>query len=342
VTGPWLLLGAVALSGSLTPLVLRYAVRRALLDVPTPRSSHTRPTPRGGGLAIAAAIVVTVCLGCLAGLIPGRACTALVGGAVAVALVGWLDDLAHVPAPVRAMVHFGAAVWAVAWLGGMPVLAVGAGAVRLGWPGAALAVVGVVWLVNLYNFMDGIDGLAAAEALIVGATASVLLMLRGDGGLALVAGLVGSASAGFLFWNWAPARIFMGDVGSGMLGFAFGVLAVAGERSGSLPALAWVTLLAVFVVDATVTLVRRVARGERWYLAHRSHAYQRLVQSGWSHAQVVAGASAVNIALAGAAWWGLRTGASGAVCLGTLVAVGVLYAAVERKRPMASASADTR
>jgi Fuc2NAc and GlcNAc transferase len=225
------------------------------------------------------------------------------GGGSLVAAVGWLDDHRSVAAHWRVLAHTVAALWALWWLGGMPELDLGPVQLTLGVWGALLGLVAMVWLTNLYNFMDGIDGLAGTQAVVTGTMAALLVASR-DPGLAAGCLALAAAALGFLWWNRPPARIFMGDVGSGMLGFCFAVLAVAGERHGSLPALIWTLLLALFVWDATFTLARRVMRGERWYQAHRSHAYQRLVQKGWSHARVTLAVLLVNLLfLAPLAWW---------------------------------------
>jgi Fuc2NAc and GlcNAc transferase len=173
--------------------------------------------------------------------------------------------------------------------------------VHLGAVGAALAVVGIAWCLNLFNFMDGINGMAAGEAVIVGAAASVLLLAAGASGVALPAMLLSAAALGFLPWNWPNARIFMGDVGSNLLGFVSGVLAVASENARGLPLLAWAVLAAVFIFDTTITLVRRVRRGERLHHIHRRHAYQRAVQTGYSHGVVSGSVMLLDVVLAAGA-----------------------------------------
>jgi Fuc2NAc and GlcNAc transferase len=220
-----------------------------------------------------------------------------------------------------------AAAWAVAWSWGEPS------------PSAILGAVGIVWAINLYNFMDGIDGLAAVEAVSVGTIAGALLLAAGSTALATVTLLVAAASGGFLGWNWAPARIFMGDVGSGFLGYTFGTLALLSHRSGAVPLTLWLLVMGVFLFDATLTLLRRIARTERWYQAHRSHAYQRLVQAGSSHARVTTLALLVNLGL-GALAWLAQSGCFSvtAAALGGIVMLAVLYLAIERRRPMYVAS----
>lgn len=279
-----------------TALVRRYALR-ALLDVPNERSSHTVPTPRGGGLAIGIVFLAAMAVLAAAGTLPVKLALAFIGGGAAVMIIGWLDDHRPLSARLRIVVHIVAGIWAVACVGGVPEFTVGRHVLSLGWLGHVLAVVGVVWMINLYNFMDGIDGLAAGEAVTVALVMAGLLWFVGAADLALVAGLFAAACGGFLWWNWQPAKIFLGDVGSGLLGYCFAVLVLASEKAGAVPLTVSLLLLAVFVLDATCTLIGRVVRGEKWYTAHRTHAYQRLTQNGFSHAQVTTAAMLVNVLL---------------------------------------------
>jgi Fuc2NAc and GlcNAc transferase len=332
-TGLWMagvLLGAALASAWLTELVRRHAQARSMLDIPNERSSHTAPTPRGGGLAIAVVVLGGTAILAFGGWVPARTAVALIGGGLAVTTIGWRDDRRHVSAATRAGVHFLAAAWAVLWLSGLPEVTFGRSPIALGWWGSLLAIVAIVWCVNLYNFMDGIDGIAASEATCVGLLASGLLVARGSVSLALLALLIAGASAGFLVWNWEPARIFMGDVGSGLLGFLFGTLAVASENTGALPASIFVLLLGVFVVDATLTLIRRAIRGEPWYVAHRAHAYQRAVQAGASHRMVTGAVLGTNVGLGLLAVYAVRQPDSTVLCLVVAaVALGILYGAVQ-------------
>ena len=221
------------------------------------------------------------------------------------------------------------------WLGGLPSLSLGSASLHLGPVGIVLGVIGIVWAINLYNFVDGIDGLAAGEAISTGVIGGLILLAMGQKGLAIVSLLIAAASAGFLPLNWAPARLFMGDVGSGMLGYLFAVLAIASENSGAVPLLLWVLLLGAFVFDATVTLCRRIAHGERWYHAHHSHAYQRMVQAGRSHAQVSTTILMINLVLAILAIVAWLRPALFLMAIGAgAVLLSVIYLSVERIRPM--------
>ena len=292
----WVAVGAVALSWALTCGVRGYFRNHGLMDVPNERSSHIAVTPRGGGVAIfITANLAWLVLWRLGWMRPDLLQALTVGG-TAVALVGFLDDRRKVAPGVRLAVHAGAAVWALACLGGLPPLRIGQTVIDLAWGGHVLAVLAIVWAVNLFNFMDGIDGIAGTEAIFIAASAALLGSMGGwsgpgAGGLALA-----GACLGFLAWNWPPAMIFMGDVGSGYLGYAIAVMALS--SSGDNPGAIWVWLIlgGVFFIDATLTLIRRALRGEQVHQAHRSHAYQHLVRRWHSHRSVTLGVLLLNLA----------------------------------------------
>lgn len=328
------LIAAAILSWLLASRVRLYALDR-LLDIPNERSSHSAPTPRGGGLAIAFTALGGIVLAAMLHWIDWNLAIALVGGGALIAAVGWVDDHRSLSAITRFAVQFFCAGWAMYWVGGLPSLSVGSASLHLGPVGIVLGVIGIVWAINLYNFVDGIDGLAAGEAISTGVIGGLILLAMGQKGLAIVSLLIAAASAGFLPLNWAPARLFMGDVGSGMLGYLFAVLAIASENSGAVPLLLWVLLLGAFVFDATVTLCRRIAHGERWYHAHHSHAYQRMVQAGRSHAQVSTTILLINLVLAILAIIAWLRPALFLMAIGAgAVLLSVIYLSVERIRPM--------
>lgn len=317
-----IILGSLLLSLFLTAAVRRYAAR-ALLDLPNQRSLHTIPVPRGGGLAIGISFLPAVAGLTAFDLLPISTSVALIGGGVLVMAIGWVDDHRHVAARWRLLTHLIAAIWAVYWLQGVSAIGFGQMTLSLNGVGHMLAVVGIIWMINLYNFMDGIDGLAAGEAVTVALVAAGLLWWVGAADLALIAALLAAACGGFLWWNWSPAKIFMGDVGSGFLGYCFAVLMLASEKAEALPLTAWLILLAVFVLDATYTLASRVIRGERWYTAHRSHAYQRLIQLGHPHVRVTSAVMLVNLlVLAPIAWVVVRQPAWTFVALPGLALLG--------------------
>lgn len=293
----WLLLLALigALSAFLTGLVRRYALAHMLIDVPNARSSHSTPTPRGGGMAIIAATLLGLVVLALAGATPWSDLWALAGAGGLVAVVGLLDDRGHVAVRWRLLAHFAAATLALAWLGGAPPLPVFGTMLDTGWIGAALIAIYLIWILNLFNFMDGIDGIAAVEAICVCLGGALVAVLADVPSLSLAPLVVAAAAAGFLLWNFPPAKIFMGDVGSGFLGIVLGVMSL--QAGWKMPQLfwCWAILLGAFVVDATVTLLRRLGRGDRVYEAHRSHAYQYAARRFGSHRPVTLAVPVIDL-----------------------------------------------
>jgi Fuc2NAc and GlcNAc transferase len=280
----------------LTGVVRKVALSRGILDVPNARSSHVAATPRGGGLAIVLSTTLALVILAVAGSIAPRLCLALTVGGAAVAAVGFADDRYGASPTTRLLVQAAAAAWAVASIGGMPEILLDDRGTHLGWVGDALGIVGVIWALNLFNFMDGIDGIAASEAVFVTWGALVPMALFGISNAVSAASLViGAACLGFLPWNWPPAKIFLGDVGSGYVGYAVAVLAL--ESAHQRPAALWVWLIlgGVFFVDATVTLSRRFMRGERVYEGHRIHAYQWLARRWGNHRRVTVAVLFVNV-----------------------------------------------
>lgn len=309
-------------------LMRRYALQR-LIDVPNERSSHVRPTPRGGGIAIAVVHFLGVLFTVGLGLTPMALTLALASGLV-VALVGFQDDHGHVSAKWRLACHVAAVAWAVSWLGALPPVDIGFMTLDLGWLGTLLLVLFLAWFINLFNFMDGIDGIAAMQAVIMSTTAAVLAFVSGSGSHAALPGLIlASATAGFLIWNWPPARIFMGDGGSGYLGFALGVLGLWTVIEGWLSPWVWLILGGAFIADATVTLLVRAHAGASLAEAHRSHAYQRLSRHWGGHRPVTLAFCAVNLLwLLPWAWVATRWPSSGAAC--AVVALAPLFLAAKR------------
>ena len=282
-------------------------VRLGLMDLPNARSSHAVPVPRGGGLAIVATFLSAVVWVLHRRLVSERLAWALIGGGLAIAVVGFLDDRFRLPAWPRIAIHSLAAAWAVWCLDAMPSAHFSGSADVWGWARRCAAVVTLVWLTNLFNFMDGIDGLAGVEAVCVSGLGAVLLLPGGLPDAVLLSSMLSAASLGFLVWNWPPARIFMGDVGSGFLGFTLGTLALFSSRADSKLIWTWLILLAFFFVDSTVTLLHRMILHARWHEAHRSHAYQHAAQTYGSHAKVTLAAAIINVGwLFPLAWAALR------------------------------------
>ncbi|GAG16352.1 unnamed protein product, partial [marine sediment metagenome] len=207
-------------------LVSKYGIKLGFSDLPNERSLHTIETPRGGGLGVVISCSLIISILGILGRLDIQLILALLCGGIIIAIIGLLDDYQPVAVRWRILIHFVAVCWAVVLIDGFQTINIGIGILHLGWLGSLLAVIGIVWLINLYNFMDGIDGIAGIEAIFVAGFGGVLLALSGEWDLAYLCWGITFASGGFLVWNWQPAKIFMGDVGSGPLGFIFGVLAV--------------------------------------------------------------------------------------------------------------------
>jgi UDP-N-acetylmuramyl pentapeptide phosphotransferase/UDP-N-acetylglucosamine-1-phosphate transferase len=281
-------LAAIVLSYLGVAVLIRWTERRQILDIPNERSSHTRPTPRGGGLAI----VVVVLGGWLVALSLSRGSwertdLIYVIGAALIAAVSWLDDLRSLSNRARFGAHMLAALLVIGAFGywtNMTVPVVGS--LRLGLLGLPITFLWIVGLTNAYNFMDGIDGIAGGQAVVAGLGWAVLGWLTAQPLVGMLGVLLAAASLGFLGHNWPAARIFMGDVGSAFLGFTFAALAVAAAQRDARLALAGILLVWPFVFDTTFTLLRRLRMRENIFAAHRSHLYQRLVILGYSHGRV--------------------------------------------------------
>lgn len=280
-------------------LVYHSAEALRLVQAPNHRSSHVQPTPNGGGLGIVVA-------GSLAGvglvLFSGWTLGWFVLGLSALlAAVGLLDDIQHLPARVRFGVQVAVCAGLLFWLGDLPRLTFSAGLeLELGgWILSGLLLLAGVWWINLFNFMDGIDGIAGAQAVFIllgGAVLSAWVNAEVMSSPVWVLMLcVVAATVGFLLLNWPPAKIFMGDVGSTWLAFMVFALALLSVQAGWLSYATWLVLAAVFVTDATMTLTTRLLRGERWYEAHRNHAYQKLARHWGGHRPVTLRAVAVNM-----------------------------------------------
>jgi UDP-N-acetylmuramyl pentapeptide phosphotransferase/UDP-N-acetylglucosamine-1-phosphate transferase len=286
----------LALTAAATGLLLPQLRRRAILDRPNGRSSHDTPTPRGGGIAVVGIVLLTF-LAIFAGQAAEWGLLAIVGIAAVLAIVSWRDDLAGLSPALRL------AVQALAVAGGLAVLP-GSGVVFQGFLPRWLDLIasGLLWLwfINLYNFMDGIDGITGVETACIGGGIALTAFLfdgAGVAGATLLGAAIAGAGVGFLVWNWHKAKIFLGDVGSVPLGFLLGWLLLSLAATTF-----WATALILplyYLADATWTLLRRLSRGEKIWEAHRQHAYQRAVQRGFSHGAVVQRILLTDIVLVG-------------------------------------------
>jgi UDP-N-acetylmuramyl pentapeptide phosphotransferase/UDP-N-acetylglucosamine-1-phosphate transferase len=276
------------------------------LDRPNERSLHATPTPRIGGLGIVAGVVIAFLL------IRAEPLAALTAG---LAVVSFIDDRRHVPIVLRFGAHALAAT--------VFVLVLDAD-VHPVW--LAVLVLAIVWMTNLYNFMDGSDGLAGGMALFGFGAYALGAWLAGDAVMAVASGAVSAAALTFLAFNFPPAKVFMGDAGSIPLGFLAAALGLIGWHAGNWPLWFPVLVFSPFIVDATVTLARRVLRAERFWQAHRTHYYQRLVQLGWGHRNTALAEYALMAGCGAGALWAL--GQPAAARLSLLAGAALVYVAL--------------
>jgi len=284
----WFLIFVITYLG--VEIFRRWSLKREIFDVPNERSSHTVPTPRGGGIVIC--LVSLLSFAVYAIVFEARFYWSYMAGSLIIALISLLDDLKNISPFVRISLHGVAAALVIWECGALKVFMIPFyGTIDAGPFGTAYSFLWIVWLINAYNFMDGIDGLAATQAITAGIGWSLLGFFGGAPETGFFGGVLAAAAAGFLVHNWQPAKIFMGDVGSAFLGFTFAVLPLfqidskIAYEPGLIP---WFGVLLVwfFVFDSMYTFLRRLFRGEKVWLAHREHIYQKLLKGGATHAWV--------------------------------------------------------
>jgi Fuc2NAc and GlcNAc transferase len=274
-------LATLLLSATLCGLYLRLARRLQWVDRPNERSSHHRPTPHGGGAPLLVAFTLGLALAAIWNGPWAESYRVLWAGALFLMLLGVADDLRGLSVSLRITLYGLSCLVLSIWLS------------RSAGPGSSLPLVVVIWTLillwslNLYNFMDGIDGIAATQCVLACVSAALLAWVgKGEGAYALFCLLLAAAHLGFLLWNWPPARLFLGDAGSVPTGYLIAALAMVGWIQGQLDPLCWLVLMAVFVTDATWTLLWRMASGQPFTRPHRLHAYQRLSRHWGSHLAV--------------------------------------------------------
>ncbi|MFK7864380.1 MAG: glycosyltransferase family 4 protein [Pseudohongiellaceae bacterium] len=284
------LFSSVALTGAFRSV----ALRTHLLDIPVSRSAHKTPVPVGGGVVLVCILLFAVISLYLSKRMGFPEFMAF-GGALLIAIVGFVDDIKELPINWRIIPQLACSTWAVWWLGGIPEIDFLGFTLSTTWLLNGLGIIALLWLVNLYNFMDGIDGIAVSELVFVNVM-SLLFVIKFPNSEVFLLSLVSlGAACGFLMWNWAPAKIFMGDVGSGFIGFVIGLLAIITLHHGLMTVWTWLILLAVFVVDTLVTLFRRFLAGKKWYQGHASHAYQKAAKHFNSHQKVTITVMLINV-----------------------------------------------
>ena len=267
-----------------TYLIKYYAIKKSIVDIPNARSSHTMPTPRGGGLAIILAFYMGISYFYYLDEISSKLFFLLLSS-LPIVLISLIDDLITLSSKIRMLIQVLCSIFAVYILGGVTKIDFILFELT-GWWINIFVVLAIVWITNLYNFLDGIDGYSGSQAIVAGL--GIFLILNNSVGL-----IIAVCSLGFLFFNWPKASIFMGDVGSASLGYIFAVLCFYDTADGNI--YVWLILLSLFWFDATLTLIRRFRNAEKLTVAHKKHAYQRLVQAGFSHKQVTLSLIGINV-----------------------------------------------
>ena len=281
---------------TLTLFIRKSALKTNRLDVPNERSSHTSPTPRGAGLAVVVAFLLGLIALLVDNTISDEVFLAIAIPGLIVAIIGWLDDRGHLTsAKWRLIGHFACASLAVWLVGGLPELPLANSTIDFGLVGDIAAVIYLVWMLNLFNFMDGIDLITGVQTVTTSVGVAMLLLISTESDLWKIFAVLAASIVGFLFFNLPPARIFLGDVGSGFIGFTTAVISIIVAKDEPLVAWAIIILLGVFVTDATVTLLRRLLSREHVYVAHRTHAYQNLSKKLNRHLPVSLGVGAINL-----------------------------------------------
>ena len=318
------------LTAAFIQLLRRTRIGQVFLDFPKARGLHASPVPRIGGIAIFASVWL------LAGLWMQRDLVAAIASLSLVLLaVSLLDDLRPLSALLRLLVHSGAAIVVVLFWVKTFGLAPGKPSVVIGWImsplGAWLMVFAISWMTNLYNFMDGADGLAGGMSLIgFGAYAAALSMMpNSESSMASLVMVIAGAAAGFLLFNFPPAKVFLGDAGAIPLGFLAITLGIHGNLLGLWPWWFAVLVFSPFIVDATVTLLRRTCQGKKPWIAHRDHYYQRLILAGWSHRKTAIACYSLMLAAAAAALGAMQSSFAPAILAGVVITYALLLLLLE-------------
>jgi Fuc2NAc and GlcNAc transferase len=287
---------AITCSLILTYVIRIYALKNNVIDIPNSRSSHTQPTPRGGGVAIVITFLIAIAVATFDEKISYQIGIPFFISSALVAIIGFIDDHGHIDAKWRLLVHLLASFIIVYSLNALPELLMFGVIIDFGLAGYAIAVISFIWMLNLFNFMDGIDGLAGIEGLTSSFFAGLfLLFIDPNSYFVMLHWLLAASILGFLILNFPPAKIFMGDSGSGFLGFVFASLLLVSANIDQKMLWIWLILLGVFIVDATFTLLHRLIKKEKLHEAHRTHAYQYASRKFNSHFKVTIGTLIINV-----------------------------------------------
>jgi len=309
---------------------------RGLVDIPNNRSSHQIVTPRGAGIVFVVLWNLALLLSFVLEGLSFRELAIFFPSALIISFLGYWDDIVQLSAKNRFIAQAIIAFLSIIMMGKVHSFhLLNETALYLGWFAVPLAIIGVIWSINLFNFMDGLDGLAGIEALFLFGMGGGLFWAFDANAMAALCGFLVFAVAGFLIWNWPKARVFMGDVGSYFLGFLVAIFALVGDVWYNIPITLWIILYGVFWFDATVTLVRRFLKKENIMSSHRSHAYQRLHQAGYTHQQVLLRVILLNSALMGIVFFAyFQPAYLGVALLVTISLLSAVYLCIEKIKPM--------
>ncbi len=268
-------LGVFIVSVLVTKHIINYLIKFSLVDIPNHRSLHKSPVPRGGGVVIFLFILLAFFILYVLKIINLNEFLAFSLSLIITMLVALIDDRVSLSIKIRAFFYFISAISFLLFL-------------KLEWGYGILFCIAIciVWMINLYNFMDGIDGIASIEAISVSLFSLFIFHQLQAQELFYLSLVLFSSTAGFLIWNWSPAKVFLGDVGSCSLGLIFSMIAIFSYVKYEVPVEIWLVLLSVFIADTSFTLIKRVFFGEKWYQAHKKHAYQVLISTEYSHKTV--------------------------------------------------------
>ncbi len=271
----------------LTWIIKNWAIKRNIIDIPNHRSSHSIPTPRGGGLSFFIVWIVSISILYFFNILTLKLLVALLL-VVPIGIVSIIDDIISLPPVTRLIIQALCAVIVVFYLGGLQNIDLGFIKINSSFLLNIFLIIGVIWFINLYNFLDGIDAYASIEAISI--ALGMFLLTKEPLYLLLI-----STVAGFLYWNWPKAKIFMGDVGSTMLGFTLIVLSIYSNNHQSANIIYWLTLSSLFWFDASITIIRRKLNRENISQPHKKHAYQRITQAGYSHKKTAVFSIIINL-----------------------------------------------
>lgn len=292
------------LSVGLVRIFCSYAKNKGLVSIPNSRSFHQGSIPLGGGIIFVFFWVVGWLLSFIFNLTSFKELIVFLPSTLMVSIIGYWDDHKNLTAKQRLIAQLIASILCVSIIGEIPYLHLfGRSAVYLGSFGIILTIIGLIWSTNLYNFMDGLDGMAAVEALFVFGMSGLLFWHNNAIKMAILSWLIVAMVAGFLVWNWPKAKVFMGDVGSYFLGFLVALFSLIGDIWYNIPVVFWFILYGVFWFDATVTVIRRFIFKENLTVAHREHAFHRVQRLGFSHQQVLLGIITLNMVLSSIVIW---------------------------------------